>query len=198
MKSDHGTPAAPRRRTYAVNSARWQIGVALQADQPHFLPDQHFRVRRAMRHMAALAAFFTHRGVFESERPAFVAMAVEAAGLIGAGDPHCRFETAVRIMAVDARHRVFGERCLNGSANDAFTSMWQLSHCALNRPVCAQPGRRAHARGPSGRKCMRWRYAHDWLEAAAKWWADSVAGRYDLSLPRTSSPDCECRPPRAS
>ena len=61
--------------------------------------------------VAALAAFLPHRSVLESERSALVAVAFEAAGLIGARHLHqAGFEAAVRIMAIDAASWRFRER----------------------------------------------------------------------------------------
>ena len=83
--------------------------MAFEAYQPYFLADQHLRVRRPVRHMAALAAFLPDRSVLEGEWPAFIAMALEAARLIGARHAHeAGLEAAVRIVAIDAGHRVFG------------------------------------------------------------------------------------------
>ena len=82
--------------------------MAFEAYQPHFLADQHLRIRGTMRHMAALAAFLPHRRVLEGEGPAFIAMALEATGLIGARHPHeAGSEAAVRVVAIDAGHRIF-------------------------------------------------------------------------------------------
>ena len=85
--------------------------MAFQTNQPHFLADQHSRILRTVRHMAALAAFLAHGSVLEDERSTFVAMALETGGLIRARQTHqAGFETAVRIVAIDAGHRIFGNR----------------------------------------------------------------------------------------
>jgi len=85
-----------------------QVGMAFETDEAHFLPDQHLRVRGTVRQVATLAAFFPDRSVLEGEGSAFVAMTLEAARLIGARHPHeAGFEAAVRIVAIDAGHRIF-------------------------------------------------------------------------------------------
>src|ERR1700680_5317730 len=62
-----------------------------------------------MRHVAALAAFLTHRSMLESERTALVAVTVEAAGFIGVRHAHqAGFEAAVRIVAIHALHGILG------------------------------------------------------------------------------------------
>ena len=47
-----------------------QIGVAFEAHQSHFLPDEHLWILRSVRDVAALTAFFPHRCVLEREGPA--------------------------------------------------------------------------------------------------------------------------------
>lgn len=108
-----GSQIVKCRRHNAQNDStrirRRQIRVAFEANQPDVLPDQHFCIGRAVRHMAALAALIAHGGMLEGEWPALVAVAVETARLIGVGHAHqAGLEAAVRIMAVDTGHRVFG------------------------------------------------------------------------------------------
>lgn len=61
-----------------------------------------------MRLVATAAALESHRSVFKGERPALVAVAAEAIGLIGSEHRlHRRPHAAVRIVAIDAAHRAF-------------------------------------------------------------------------------------------
>jgi hypothetical protein len=106
-----------RRRHNAQNSVRLcryrQIGMALETNQPHFLPDQHSRIGRPMRLVAGSAAFQAHWGVFESKRTALVAVAPEAAGFVGRKNlHHAGPEASVRIVAIHARHGAFRQPVL--------------------------------------------------------------------------------------
>ena len=116
-----GAVAVARRRQvvesrghYAGHSRRLtrqcgQIGVALEADEAHFLTDQHFRVLGTVRFMAALAALFAHGGMLEGKGSALVAVALETAWLIGARHLHqAGLETTVRVMAVHTTHGALG------------------------------------------------------------------------------------------
>ena len=65
--------------------------------------------------MARRAAFKAHRRVLESERPALVAVAVEASRLVRGEDlRHRRPDAAVRIVAIDAAHRAFRQLVVIG------------------------------------------------------------------------------------
>jgi len=103
-----------RRRHYAchlcgLTGQRGQTGVALKADEAHFLTDQHLRVLGTVRFMAALAALFAHGGMLEGKGSALVAVALETAWLIGARHLHqAGFEAAVRVVAVHAAHGALG------------------------------------------------------------------------------------------
>lgn len=98
-----------------------KVGVAFETHEAHFLTDQHLRVRRTVRHVAALAAFLPHRSVLEGERAAFVAMAFETARLIGARQLHeARFEAAVRIVSIHAGHGIFGNAVFEGLGKRRF------------------------------------------------------------------------------
>jgi hypothetical protein len=82
--------------------------MALETDLTNILANQHLRVLRSVGFVAALAAFFADRRMLESERTAFVAMALVAAGFIGAHHlHHPGFETAVGIMAIHTAHGAF-------------------------------------------------------------------------------------------
>ncbi len=103
-----------RWRHYSDNRARvvyaGQIRVALQTHQAHFLPDQHARVGRTMRLVTRAATLKPHGSVFKRKGPAFVPVAVEASRFVGAERlHHCRTDAAVRIVAIDTRHRAFGQ-----------------------------------------------------------------------------------------
>ena len=79
--------------------------MAFQAHQSHFLPHQHPRIGRAMRLMTRRAAVEAHGSMFEGERPALVAVAVQAARLIRSEAlPHRRPNAPVRIVAIHAAH----------------------------------------------------------------------------------------------
>ena len=131
LVADGAVPVAGRseivkcRRNYARDYSgcvgHRQVRVAFEANQPHFLPDQHLRIRGAVRHVATLAAFLAHGGMLERERPAFVAVTVETARFVGVGHPHqAGFEAAVRIVAVNARHRIFRNPVLEGFGERRF------------------------------------------------------------------------------
>jgi len=82
--------------------------MALETNQPHFLPDQHSRIGRPVRLVAGRAAFQAHRSVFEGERTALVAMAPKATSFVGRKNlHHSRLETSVRIVAIHAGHSSF-------------------------------------------------------------------------------------------
>ena len=89
------------------------IGVAFQAGKPYFLARQHARIRRTMRLVARRAALEPHRRVLENKRPALVAVAPETTRFVS-GDclDRPRQLRAVRVVAVDARHRPFGQLVL--------------------------------------------------------------------------------------
>ena len=58
--------------------------------------------------VAGRAAFKTNRRVIENEGPALVAMALQAARLVGGNGLHrARQNAPVRIVAIDARYRAF-------------------------------------------------------------------------------------------
>src|SRR5277367_5014914 len=65
--------------------------------------------------MAGGAAFEPYRSVLECERPALVAVAIQASRLVrreGLGHP--RTHAAVRIVAIDAAHRALGQLVMIG------------------------------------------------------------------------------------
>ncbi len=101
-----------RRRHSSHDSAgirHRKIGVTFQAHEPHFLANEHLWICRPMWHMAALAAFFAHRRMLESEGSALITVALETARLVGTGHPEqARLQAAVWIVAIDARHGIFG------------------------------------------------------------------------------------------
>ena len=63
-----------------------------------------------MRFMARRAPFEPHRRMFERKRSALIAMAFDTAGLISREClAHCRPRRPMRIMAIHARHGIFGD-----------------------------------------------------------------------------------------
>jgi len=85
-----------------------QTSVALQTNQPHFLPCQHPRIGRPVRLVACRATFEAYRRVIERERSTLVAVAPEASGFIVRKYlHHARPEAPVRIVAIYASHRSF-------------------------------------------------------------------------------------------
>ena len=126
-----------KRRRHDADGARGryrrgQVGVAFQAEQAHLRPRQHTRIGRTMRLVAGHTTFKTHRLVLERERPALVAMAVEAPRLVRREAlRHGRANTAVRIVTVDAAHRAFRQLVMIGPLKLAQTFVWQPAHCSL-------------------------------------------------------------------
>jgi len=85
-----------------------QIGMAFQAHKPNVRAGQHPRIGRAVGLVARAAAFQAHGSVLEGEGSALVAVALEAAGLVGvSGLDGARPQGSVRIVAIHARHGAF-------------------------------------------------------------------------------------------
>ncbi len=83
--------------------------MAFQADEANVGSGEHPRVRRAMRLVTCRAAFKPERRMLEGERPALIAMALEAARFIGRETlEHRGPDGAVRIVAVHAGHGTLG------------------------------------------------------------------------------------------
>src|SRR5947209_4124197 len=61
----------------------WEVRMALQAHESHFVARQHPRIGGAVRLVARRAAFQPHRSVLEGERTSLVTMTLETAGLVG-------------------------------------------------------------------------------------------------------------------
>jgi hypothetical protein len=90
-----------------------QIGMALETNQPHFLPDQHPRIGRPVRLVTGRATFESYRSVFEGKRTALVAVAAEATSFIGREDlHHAGPEASVGIVAIYAGHGAFRQPVL--------------------------------------------------------------------------------------
>src|SRR5947209_3729842 len=70
-------------RSGSLNRSCADVGVALQTNKSLFVPDQHARVRGSVRFMTRTATLHPQRRVLESEGTALVAVALEAARLIG-------------------------------------------------------------------------------------------------------------------
>ena len=82
--------------------------MALQADEPDFLPYQQAGIVRAMGLMAGGTGLEADRGMLKRKRTSFVAMAAVTTRLIGGeGLSHRAAGSSVRIMAIHARHGVF-------------------------------------------------------------------------------------------
>jgi hypothetical protein len=82
-----------------------QVGVAFKTHQPYYLPGQHTWIGRAMRLVASATTLKPHGRVLERKWTALVAVAVEASRFIGTERlHHCRLDTAMRIVAIDAGH----------------------------------------------------------------------------------------------
>jgi hypothetical protein len=95
------------------NTRTAHIGVALEADESFLVALQHAWVRRSMRLMASSATFQFHRRMFKCERPALVAVALETTGLIAIHRlQHLESRSAMRIVAIGARHGAFGDRMM--------------------------------------------------------------------------------------
>jgi len=74
---------------------------------------QHARIRRAVRLVAGRAALEPHRRVLENKGPALVAVAPVATRLVSRNRlDRPRQLRPVRVVAVDARHRPFGQLVL--------------------------------------------------------------------------------------
>ncbi len=80
-----GTPAERRPASggRVCDRRRRLLAVALQADEAHLVAGQHARIGRAVRLVAGRAAFQPHRRVLVGKRTALVAVALEAARLVG-------------------------------------------------------------------------------------------------------------------
>ena len=84
--------------------------MAFLANQTYDGPGEHAGIGRAVRLMASHAAFDFHRRVLIHEWPSHIAMALQAARLIGGHRlQRARFKRPVRIVAVDAGHRALGK-----------------------------------------------------------------------------------------
>lgn len=98
----HTARGRPRRRR--------KVRVALKAGHRHLVPYQHLRIGRAMWLMARRASFKAHRRVLESERTAFIPVALEATRLVTGHDLHrSRQKRAMRVVTIHAGHRAFGK-----------------------------------------------------------------------------------------
>ena len=84
------------------------IGMTLKASEADFVTGEHARICGAVRFMATPAVIRANGCVLEGKRPAFVGVALEAAGLVSRdGLEGARTHGAVRIVAVDAEHGGF-------------------------------------------------------------------------------------------
>ena len=92
-----------------------KVGVAFQTHELHLRTGQHARIGGAMHFVTGGASFEANRRVLERERTALVAVAFEAAGLVRGEDLcHRRTNAAVRIVAIHAGHRAFGQFVMIG------------------------------------------------------------------------------------
>ena len=90
-----------------------RIHMALQAQKPGFTADQQHLVDAAVRRVARRAAFDFHGGVLEDKRPAFFDVALRA-GFPAALPQRGAVRSAMRIVAVRALHRAFGNAVVRG------------------------------------------------------------------------------------
>src|SRR5262249_54204122 len=87
-----------------------QIGMALETDVLHSLARQHPGIRRPVQLVTTPTAPEPHHRVLEREWAAFVAVALEAAGLVGREKlHHSGPHAAMRIVAVHTGHGAFGK-----------------------------------------------------------------------------------------
>src|SRR5271168_4547476 len=87
-----------------------QICVALQAHQPHLLPDQHARVGRSVNLMATAAAFKTNRRMLKCEWAALIAVTLQTSGFVGRENlRHRGPDAAMRVVTIHATHRALGK-----------------------------------------------------------------------------------------
>ncbi len=111
VSKSRGTQIVESGRDYSergpgVGGVR-QIRMALQANQPDFLPDQHTRIRGPVRLMTRPAALKSHGRVLECEGSALIPVAFEAAWLVcREGLHHTGPEASMRVVAIHARHGV--------------------------------------------------------------------------------------------
>src|SRR6476620_10867825 len=90
--------------------------MALETRESNLCPRQHPRIRRSVRLVTAPAALEPYRRMLEGERPTLFTVTAEAAWLVGRkGLHHSLAETAVRIVAIHARHGPFRQPVLEGS-----------------------------------------------------------------------------------
>lgn len=102
-----------KRSSTGRDTGRTDVSVAFQAHEAFFVPDEHARIRRAMRLMAGAASIHLHRSVLEGERSPLITVALEAAGFIGIySSNRLRKKASVGIVAIDARHRAFRQAVL--------------------------------------------------------------------------------------
>ena len=96
------------RRDVRIQFNIEDVGMAFQAKLPNGAALQHFRIIRAMRHVACIAPFGLQRSMFVSERPLHLGVAFYTC-LFGA---KCKprlllLKAPVRVVAVAAVHRSF-------------------------------------------------------------------------------------------
>lgn len=111
------TQIVERRRGAGAHAwAAAGVAVALQALQVHLGSVEEPGIGRTVRLMAGVATFLANRCVFEDKRAAQVAMALDAAWLVGAGGGLVAGEsTTVRVVAIGATDGAVGESMLIGA-----------------------------------------------------------------------------------
>jgi len=91
-----------------------QVGMTLQTDETRLRSRQHSRISRAVRLVACGARLGFDGRVLENKGPAFIRVALEAAGIVGInGLQHpARDGASMRVVAVHAGHSAFWEAVL--------------------------------------------------------------------------------------
>jgi len=133
-----------------------QIGMALQAQEAHFSPHQHARVRRPMRLVTNPTALQPQRGMFKRKGTSLVPMAAKAPGFVArhsakrTGPP-----AAMRVVAVCTTHRPLRQTMGVGSLElgplrrvatraDAVHHLRGLQHKLLGLSVHSMAGGAGH------------------------------------------------------
>jgi hypothetical protein len=95
------------------------------------MANQHAGIRGTMRFMATGTAFEAHWSMFERERSALVAMALEASRFASERCPHgLGLEAGVGIVAIDAGHGGFGKPVFIGTLEGG--PYRQMARCTLS------------------------------------------------------------------
>lgn len=130
-----------RRADSAVRrqSGRRQIAVTLETEKPDFRARQHLRVLRAVWQMACRATFYFYGRMFEREGSAQVAVAAVATRVVRIdGLDHARSHRPVRVVAVNAVHRAFGQTVVIGFLEAGPDGLMAIRALRIDGGVCAR------------------------------------------------------------